>query len=192
MIVQGHANCWAGRLGARPRVAGKTRRIQRLGPDFLIVDLDLELATIQELPLAGIADDAGVIRTHLKHILAKGKGSVADPVWATKIPSSREVRPLQPVEQLRIPQVNAGICALRAGASEPLSSRHHPLTVLFVVCALDHEIGFERNQEVFPYEFEERVQRWIPDFRLADGTYVEIKFYRVPRRSQSLNSSMYQ
>jgi uncharacterized protein (TIGR02246 family) len=72
-IVRGHVDSWAGSLKGT-RLAGKTRRIQRLGPDFLIVDLDLELASIQELPLAGIADDAGVIRTHLKHILAKREG----------------------------------------------------------------------------------------------------------------------
>lgn len=72
-IAQGHVNAWSGPLKGS-QVRGRTRRIQRLGPDFLIVDLDLELATIQELPLAGIADDAGVIRTHLKHILAKREG----------------------------------------------------------------------------------------------------------------------
>jgi hypothetical protein len=53
--------------------------------------------------------------------------------------------------------------------------------LVFVVYALDHEIEFERNLEVFPYEFEGRVQRWIPDFRLADGTYVEIKGYLSPQ-----------
>jgi hypothetical protein len=42
---------------------------------------------------------------------------------------------------------------------------------------LDHEIDFERNLEVFPYEFEGQVRRWMPDFRLADGTYIEIKGY---------------
>jgi hypothetical protein len=53
--------------------------------------------------------------------------------------------------------------------------------LVFVVYALDHEIEFERNLELFPYEFEGRVQRWIPDFRLADGTYVEIKGYLSPQ-----------
>lgn len=47
----------------------------------------------------------------------------------------------------------------------------------FVVWALDHEIPFERNTEFFPYEFSGRLLRWMPDFRLADGTYVEIKGY---------------
>jgi len=40
--------------------------------------------------------------------------------------------------------------------------------LLFVIYTLDHEIELERNLEVFPYEFEGRLQRWIPDFRLAE------------------------
>jgi hypothetical protein len=51
--------------------------------------------------------------------------------------------------------------------------------LVFVVYALDHGIAFERNHEVFPYEFEARSMRWIPDFRLADGTYLEIKGYET-------------
>jgi hypothetical protein len=47
----------------------------------------------------------------------------------------------------------------------------------FVVWALDHEIPFERNLELFPYEYEGRVLHWMPDFLLADGTYIEIKGY---------------
>jgi hypothetical protein len=42
---------------------------------------------------------------------------------------------------------------------------------------LDHEIPFERNLEVFPYEYQGKLMRWIPDFVLADGTYIEIKGY---------------
>ena len=53
--------------------------------------------------------------------------------------------------------------------------------LVFVVYALDHEIAFERNLEVLPYEFAGRVQRWIPDSRLVDGTYVEIKGYVSPQ-----------
>jgi hypothetical protein len=48
----------------------------------------------------------------------------------------------------------------------------------FVVWALDHdEIPFERNLELFPYEYEGHVLHWMPDFLLADGTYIEIKGY---------------
>ena len=49
--------------------------------------------------------------------------------------------------------------------------------LVFVAWALDHEIEFERNLEVFPYEFEGRLLHWMPDFLLADGTYIEIKGY---------------
>jgi hypothetical protein len=48
---------------------------------------------------------------------------------------------------------------------------------VFVVYALDHELPFERNREVFPYEYQGKVLRWVPDFLLGDGTYVEIKGY---------------
>ena len=72
-IAQVHVQGWSGpHKGSR--VAGRIRRIQRLGTDFLIVDLDMELAIIQEYPSDGIADDACLIRTHLKHILAKRDG----------------------------------------------------------------------------------------------------------------------
>ncbi len=50
-----------------------------------------------------------------------------------------------------------------------------------MIYTLDHEIELERNLEVFPYEFEGRLQRWIPDFRLADGTYIEVKGYVSPQ-----------
>jgi hypothetical protein len=49
--------------------------------------------------------------------------------------------------------------------------------LVFVVWALDHEIPFERNTHVFHYEFGDKVLRWTPDFRLPDGTFVEIKGY---------------
>jgi hypothetical protein len=47
----------------------------------------------------------------------------------------------------------------------------------FVVWAVDHEIPFERNLELFPYEYQGQVLHWMPDFLLADGTYIEIKGY---------------
>ena len=71
--AQGHVDGWSGPLKGS-RVAGSIRRIQRLGPDFLSVDLDMELAIVQDYPSDRIADDAGVLRTHLKHILAKRDG----------------------------------------------------------------------------------------------------------------------
>jgi hypothetical protein len=64
---------WSG-IFKGSQIGGKIRRIQRLSSDFLIVDVDLDLASIQALPPGGLADEAGVIRTHLKHILAKRDG----------------------------------------------------------------------------------------------------------------------
>jgi hypothetical protein len=51
----------------------------------------------------------------------------------------------------------------------------------FVIYALDEGMWFERNWNSFPYTFEGRERRWIPDFRLKDGTYLEIKGYTSPQ-----------
>jgi hypothetical protein len=42
-------------------------------------------------------------------------------------------------------------------------------------------MAFERNWQSFPYTFEGRARTWIPDFRLTDGTYLEIKGYTSPQ-----------
>ena len=62
----------------------------------------------------------------------------------------------------------------RAGTAARCDSTYE---LAFVVWALDHEIPFERNLEFFPYEYQGRLLRWMPDFRLADGTHTEIKGY---------------
>jgi len=49
----------------------------------------------------------------------------------------------------------------------------------FVIYALDEGLAFERNRQTFPYTFEGRIRHWIPDFRLTDGTYLEIKGYET-------------
>jgi hypothetical protein len=49
--------------------------------------------------------------------------------------------------------------------------------LVFVIWAIDHEIPFERNKDIFHYEFGGKPRRWLPDFRLVDGTFVEIKGY---------------
>lgn len=51
----------------------------------------------------------------------------------------------------------------------------------FVIYALDQGFAFERNWKSFPYTFEGRPRTWIPDFRLTDGTYLEIKGYLSPQ-----------
>ena len=49
--------------------------------------------------------------------------------------------------------------------------------LVFVIYALDHELPFDRNREMFPYEYRGQLMHWMPDFLLGDGTYVEIKGY---------------
>ena len=51
----------------------------------------------------------------------------------------------------------------------------------FIIYALDEGMWFERNWNSFPYTFGGRDRRWIPDFRLKDGTYLEIKGYASPQ-----------
>jgi hypothetical protein len=51
----------------------------------------------------------------------------------------------------------------------------------FVIYAIDEGMAFERNWQSFPYTFEGRARTWIPDFRLTDGTYLEIKGYTSPQ-----------
>ncbi len=48
----------------------------------------------------------------------------------------------------------------------------------FVMYALDQGMAFERNCQKFAYTFGGKSRTWIPDFRLTDGTYLEIKGYR--------------
>jgi len=47
----------------------------------------------------------------------------------------------------------------------------------WVIYHLEHEITFNRNCEKFVYEFQGKKHNYIPDFKLTDGTYVEIKGY---------------
>lgn len=47
----------------------------------------------------------------------------------------------------------------------------------YVIYNLEHDIAFERNYEFFEYEFNGKRRKYYPDFRLSDGSYVEIKGY---------------
>ena len=40
---------------------------------------------------------------------------------------------------------------------------------------LEHGIPFERNRDRFEYEWQGETHRYLPDFKMADGTHVEIK-----------------
>ena len=47
----------------------------------------------------------------------------------------------------------------------------------WVIYSLDHKIKFERNTKGFQYEFESEIHKYYPDFKLEDGSYMEIKGY---------------
>jgi uncharacterized protein (TIGR02246 family) len=75
-IVWGHVGAWSGDLKGS-QVAGTVRRIQPLGPDFLLVDLTMELIlALGPPPDAGLpVPDQKPIRAYLKHLLAKRAGT---------------------------------------------------------------------------------------------------------------------
>ena len=56
----------------------------------------------------------------------------------------------------------------------------------WVIYALDHDIGFEKNTEKFEYLFESKRYNYIPDFKLNDGTYIEIKGYETARVKEKI------
>jgi hypothetical protein len=58
----------------------------------------------------------------------------------------------------------------------------------FVIYAIDEGMAFERNWQSFPYTFEGRSRTWIPDFRLTDGTFLEIKGYMSPQTEAKFSS----
>jgi uncharacterized protein (TIGR02246 family) len=72
-IVQEHVNLWAG-IFKGSRAAGKVRRIQRLGSNYLIVDFDVELSGVRQLPPGGPPIADGIVRNHLKHIMENRNG----------------------------------------------------------------------------------------------------------------------
>lgn len=54
----------------------------------------------------------------------------------------------------------------------------------WVIFNLEHEIKFERNWQAFNYEFEGKICHYHPDFKMPDGSYVEIKGY-MDKRSEA-------
>lgn len=51
--------------------------------------------------------------------------------------------------------------------------------LVFVIFNLDHNTPFERNWEKFEYEYQGVKRAWIPDFKMKDGSFVEIKGYET-------------
>ena len=50
------------------------------------------------------------------------------------------------------------------------------------------DIKFKRNNEGFPYTYEQKTYRYYPDFILEDGTYVEIKGYMTAKNLAKINA----
>jgi uncharacterized protein (TIGR02246 family) len=73
-IVQEHVEMWAGPFKGS-QVAGKVRRVQKLGSNYMIVDFDVEVSGVRELPPGSPANANGVLRNHLKHIMEKRSGA---------------------------------------------------------------------------------------------------------------------
>src|SRR5437868_4315197 len=71
-IVQEHLDGWAGMFKGS-RATGKVRRIQMLGPNYMIVDFDLEVSGFRQPP-PGSPPNAKVLRGHLKHVMEKRNG----------------------------------------------------------------------------------------------------------------------
>src|SRR5437762_2697624 len=69
-IARMHVALWDG-IFKGSRIGATIRARRRLAPDVLLVDLDVDLRDVQQSPPGGHADAHGVIRAHLKHILAR-------------------------------------------------------------------------------------------------------------------------
>jgi uncharacterized protein (TIGR02246 family) len=75
-IEQDAAAIWAG-LSPVIRFTGSVRKVQQLGPDFLMVDFDLSVSGGGALTriAAGAVDSGPAIRAHMKHVLANRDGT---------------------------------------------------------------------------------------------------------------------
>ena len=73
-IVQEHVDLWNG-IFKGSHITGKVRRIRMLGRNYMMVDLDLEVSNVRQLPPGSPAYGDRVLRNHLKHILEKRNGA---------------------------------------------------------------------------------------------------------------------
>jgi hypothetical protein len=56
----------------------------------------------------------------------------------------------------------------------------------WVIYNIDHAIEFERNKDKFEYRYKNKIKKYIPDFKLKDGTYIEIKGYETEQWKEKL------
>jgi uncharacterized protein (TIGR02246 family) len=73
-IVQEHVDLWKGMFKGS-HITGTVRRIRMLGPNHMMVDLDLQVSNVRQLPPGSPAYGDRVLRNHLKHILEKRNGA---------------------------------------------------------------------------------------------------------------------
>jgi len=57
----------------------------------------------------------------------------------------------------------------------------------WVIYNLEHQISFERNTKKFEYIFEGKLFHYIPDFKLQDGSYIELKGFRSKRTEAKID-----
>jgi hypothetical protein len=58
----------------------------------------------------------------------------------------------------------------------------------WVIYMLDHKVSFARNWARFPYVWNGKTSHYVPDFLLADGTYIEIKGVMTDRAKAKLEA----
>jgi uncharacterized protein (TIGR02246 family) len=73
-IVKEHIDLWNG-IFKGSRATGKVRRIQMLGSDYMMVDFDVLISNVRELPPGAPAYPDRTLRNHLKHIMEKRNGT---------------------------------------------------------------------------------------------------------------------
>jgi uncharacterized protein (TIGR02246 family) len=73
-IAQMHVDLWSS-IFKGSRIEGSVRKLRRLGPDFLLVDVDLALYGVKQPPPGAVPDAQGALHNHLKHILERRGGA---------------------------------------------------------------------------------------------------------------------
>jgi uncharacterized protein (TIGR02246 family) len=71
-IVQEHVDLWAGPFKGS-HVAGKVRRVQMLGANYMMVDFDVQLSGFTKAP-PGAPPGTTALNAHLKHVMEKRDG----------------------------------------------------------------------------------------------------------------------
>jgi len=72
-IVRVHLDLWAGVLKGT-HATGMVRKIQMLGANYMIVDIDLQVSGAHQFPPGTSPDANGVLRSHLKHVMERRNG----------------------------------------------------------------------------------------------------------------------